>query len=65
MTDTDFLRLAVIHRRRGGSWEAFWAANAAAVKDAFPEPRERMKLVHRLQEVVLQGGSGKPCEPIS
>ncbi|MFB3894311.1 MAG: hypothetical protein ACE15C_20085 [Phycisphaerae bacterium] len=51
------------HRERGGSWEQFWSRNAAAIKDDFPAAGERKRLVESLMEIVLQGGSGRPCEP--
>jgi len=64
MTDTDFLRLARLHRHRRGSWKDFWEQNAQAVKDAVPNTYDRAVLIFRLMEIVLQGGSGKPCEPV-
>jgi len=64
MTPREWQVEARHHRERGGSWKQFLARNWASICDDFPDSAYRRRLVDSLQEIVLQGSSGKPCEPI-
>ena len=64
MDERELRRKARLHRFHKRTWWAFWSEHRDEIRAAFPDPRKRMDLIHRLQEVILLGTSGEPVREL-
>jgi len=62
--EKELLRAARVARFRRRPWKEFWAAHDDEIRTTFPDARERMDLIHRLQTAILCGTSGERVEEI-